>query len=220
MRAALLAVFLVSCAAPSGSREYHQSAFPTAPPFSATMDAPIMVGQPGFAGEPEEVPRGKDRRVLPPTQEPGIWASDGDETRAAMRDRADRSPVYVAGVKVQLPGDRSTAAVRSCADIVDRALTESEVGAVLTGWDGAVQRCEVLRMVENCLARRSSNKATTAVRNEAEASQRLVAKARATACEGISRTPEQNRVRATVIALLRRELGNWQNVTELDEDLR
>ncbi len=228
MRAALLAVvFLTACSnAPQRRIYYCDGAVDVCPPEAFTHPgyAPAGAGLPEYMPV-DEVPkaeRGKDRRVLPPTREPGIWASDGDETRAmAKRDRADQIPVYVAGVKVQLPRDRSTAAVRSCADIVSRALTESGAAPTLASWNADVQQCEVLRMVENCLARRGANKTiTTTVRDEAEASQRLVAKARATACHDIARTPEHNNVRAKVVSLLRRELGGWQNVTELDEDLR
>jgi hypothetical protein len=75
MRFALL-LLLVGCAG-------NQSAFPmppAAPTFSPTLDAPITVGQPGYAGSPENMPRSPHKRVLPETpatrKEAGIWASD------------------------------------------------------------------------------------------------------------------------------------------------
>lgn len=45
---------------------------------SSTMDAPHTVGQPGYIGSTERAPRGTDKRVLPPTKEAGIWASDSE----------------------------------------------------------------------------------------------------------------------------------------------
>lgn len=77
MRFSVLAVVLVAgCGSGVHRTTYRQSAFPTTPAFSPVEDAPHTVGQPGYVGEPEKAPRGTDRRVLPPTREPGIWASD------------------------------------------------------------------------------------------------------------------------------------------------
>jgi hypothetical protein len=76
----LFLLFLVGCSGVQGVPMP-----PRAPSFSPVLDAPITTGQPGFVGSPKEVPRGTDRRVLPPTREPGIWASDGP-TKASAED--------------------------------------------------------------------------------------------------------------------------------------
>lgn len=81
MRFALL-LLLVGCAG-------NQSAFPVAPianpylaPPPGIIDAPITVGQPGYAGSPENMPRSHGR-VLPQTpetrKEAGIWATRDTE---------------------------------------------------------------------------------------------------------------------------------------------
>jgi len=77
----ILPLLLLTSCATAHRTTYHQSAFPGAAEFSAAEDAPHTMGQPGYAGEPEKVPRGTDRRLLPQTErtrrEPGIWAGDG-----------------------------------------------------------------------------------------------------------------------------------------------
>lgn len=54
-----------------------------APSFRPELDAPHKVGQPGQQRTPG-VSRSTDRRVLPPEERPGIWASDGDARRALI----------------------------------------------------------------------------------------------------------------------------------------
>lgn len=73
MRSMLLAVLL------SSSAVLAQPALPSAPAFSPTLDAPHTVGQPGYTDTEVHAPRGTDRRVLPPTREPGLWASDAPQ---------------------------------------------------------------------------------------------------------------------------------------------
>lgn len=66
----------VACT-PARGPELRQGTGPMAPPFSPTMDAPIRVGQPGTM-EParERLPESPNRRPLPPSAEPGLWAAD------------------------------------------------------------------------------------------------------------------------------------------------
>lgn len=73
---------------------------PRAPSFSPTLDAPITVGQPGYIGSPEERPRGTDKRVLPPTREPGIWASDGE-----LKGSGEIETPVILGINIPVPVD-------------------------------------------------------------------------------------------------------------------
>lgn len=78
-RSLLFVVLIAACSSPTPSR-YGQMAPgmsppPRAPVFNPVTDAPITTGQPGYAGEPRNYPRGTDKRVLPPAKEPGIWAA-------------------------------------------------------------------------------------------------------------------------------------------------
>lgn len=59
---------------------------PRAPVFSPTLDAPITVGQPGYVGPAESLPRSPHHRVLPPTREPGLWAGDRSVPTVATED--------------------------------------------------------------------------------------------------------------------------------------
>lgn len=80
MRYLLLLCLAVGCSSSPQRREYRQSAFPVAPAFEPSFDAPHTVGQPGYVGASERLPRGTDRRTLPQTpetrQEDGLWAAD------------------------------------------------------------------------------------------------------------------------------------------------
>lgn len=78
----LLLLFLAGCAS-SAPRQYAQG-IPTAPrppAFNPAWDAPHTTGQPGYVGPAENIPRSPHKRVLPPANEPGLWA--GDELRAS-----------------------------------------------------------------------------------------------------------------------------------------
>lgn len=101
-----LTLFLAACSsAPELQREFHDGPMVSpAPTFTTPGATPIgrggpMVGQPGYVGPVENIPRGTDQRVLPPTREPGIWASDSDPTRK----RDPRTP----------PPGRNTAPLKS-----------------------------------------------------------------------------------------------------------
>lgn len=77
----LLLLALCACAGPP--RTYRQGA-PMAPAFSPMEDAPHTLGQPGYV-EPSGIPRSPYIRVLPPTKEPGLWASSAPRTVPAVR---------------------------------------------------------------------------------------------------------------------------------------
>jgi hypothetical protein len=72
---------------------------PSAPAFSPTLDAPIVVGQPGYIGTTENLPRSPHVRELPPTKEPTLFATE--QPRAAD----DAMAPYFAAVRIALPDD-------------------------------------------------------------------------------------------------------------------
>lgn len=86
---AVLTLVLSACAsAPEKGYSYTgqtPAVRPAAPAFRPELDAPHTRGQPG-AIDPDRktLPRGPDKRVLPPESRPGIWASDGDARRALI----------------------------------------------------------------------------------------------------------------------------------------
>ncbi|MFP2959919.1 hypothetical protein ACLEPN_19315 [Myxococcus sp. 1LA] len=104
-RFTLLLLCAISVVACSGPEQYERTAVRPPPPTRAprhnpAQDNPYHEGQPGYVDSTgREVPRGKDRRYLPPSERPGIWASDGDERRAtalqAPAPLADNRPAGV-----------------------------------------------------------------------------------------------------------------------------
>lgn len=103
-----LAVLLAGCAA-TPPTQYAQGVpvAPRAPSFSPTLDAPITVGQPGYVGPAENLPRSPHGRVLPQTpetqREPGLWV--GDQPRGSFSPWSDREPIIVGVVLPEPTGD-------------------------------------------------------------------------------------------------------------------
>lgn len=87
----LLPLLFIACASPT---EYRRGTFTPPPPAPVRIGvgAPV-VGHPGM--QPRTIPRGPDRRVLPPTRGPGIWAS-------GEAPKADAVPI-IGGVVLPLP---------------------------------------------------------------------------------------------------------------------
>jgi hypothetical protein len=76
----LVAVIFIACAGGTPT-QYAQGipSAPRAPVFNPMTGAPITVGQPGYVGPAENLPRSPYGRTLPETpetrREPGIWAA-------------------------------------------------------------------------------------------------------------------------------------------------
>jgi hypothetical protein len=87
-----LVSLLMACATASPT-EYKQGVYTPAraPTFNPVEDAPHTVGQPGYVGRPESLPRSPNKRILPQTpetrQEPGLWA--GDEPMASLSNQRE-----------------------------------------------------------------------------------------------------------------------------------
>lgn len=92
--------FSVACASGAPPREYRQGVpvVPSAPPFSPVTRAPITVGQPGYVGPLEGLPRSPYGRVLPETpgtrKEPGLWAAE--VPKASDSDDGDPAVILIA----------------------------------------------------------------------------------------------------------------------------
>lgn len=117
---------------------------PRAPSFSPTLDAPITVGQPVYPGSPEELPRGTDRRVLPPNREPGIWASD----------REPKVPDTILGLPPVLPSSLSAdvaGALMTCHARIAGALAKSDKREQAEQLTLGERRCLLPRLLVQCL---------------------------------------------------------------------
>lgn len=102
MRHLLLAAMLCAACASSPPSEYQRGSYRPvrAPTFTPAEDAPHTVGQPGHLRQPQEYPRSPHKRLLPPTQEPGLWAGDGPR---AARPTIDPNAPRFFNVPLPLP---------------------------------------------------------------------------------------------------------------------
>lgn len=119
---------------------------PRPPSYSPTTAVPVA---PGYGVHPDPPPtnRGTHTRVLPPTREPGIWASDGPKGEVVLP-----APV-VEGITLPYPPEAETAAQRPvdmCADLVRSTLPAVDPAQSLRGLDVTRRRCEVARLYYAC----------------------------------------------------------------------
>lgn len=151
----LMAMFLAACSSAPTRRTDYCDGVEVCPPEAFTHPGytPAGAGLPEYrpTEEEPEVSRGKDRRVLPATRGPGIWASDGDETRAAMRQTP--VPPSVGPVALSFPETATTEEerkpTRKCARSLNAAISSA-------AWDSMMrlsprlQACLVARLYAYC----------------------------------------------------------------------
>lgn len=157
-----LLVLLTGCGT-ARPTQYAQG-IPTAPPaptFNPAWDAPHTVGQPGYVGPVENIPRSPHTRTLPETpttrKEAGLWSGESEgDTRAALSTPKDSDP-RVLGVPLPiLEGKRGPymAPVRECADELMGHIMGHPKFTDLTSLSPAQLRCFVARVHETCLKKK------------------------------------------------------------------
>lgn len=122
--AAILFAFLCACA--GGPPTTYGQSVPMAPirtmprtwDSPATRDAPITTGQPGHFA-PQKAPRGTDRRVLPPTREAGVWASDAPKASMSKGAPSILGVPLPVGDGLTTPDEQRF--TQLCADLMDPA---------------------------------------------------------------------------------------------------
>lgn len=138
----LLPLLFLACASPS---EYQRGTFTPPPPAPVRtgVGAPV-IGQPGM--QPRTIPRGGDRRVLPPTRGPGIWASDKPKTVPAIP--------MIAGVALPYPPDVASADEkvmgRLCAAHMTHAIADTDTLQRIMQLGEAARICVAMRLYEHC----------------------------------------------------------------------
>lgn len=153
-RVVLLSMWLVlsGCATSGQSREYHDGMpVRAAPVFVTPGYTPAGAGLPEYMpgmNAPPAAPRGKDRRVLPPTRELGVWAADGDETRAAKA--GDVLPVSISDVVLPFSPTATTATERAP---TKRCAYSMNIALSMTGDHPAVRALSP-EQIKTCLAAR------------------------------------------------------------------
>lgn len=164
----LFLLFLLAGCATSNNSSYNQTASPTVyrpPPvntpgyYPGTPREPVYT--PNGAGLPGErvpgsiqssVPRSPNKRILPPTKEPGLWAGDGT---VKASDQLPDVPM-IAGIELPFPPgaatDKDKLHTRLCA--LGMSLLIPDVARELQ-WDAMalpldVRRCIAARLYEHC----------------------------------------------------------------------
>lgn len=165
-----LAALLTGCVTSKQGQYYQTAAVPTplpatVPQFPRPSHTPAgagasAIGQPWQSPGP---PRSPNRRILPPSPEPGLWAADEKEdvTRAGQDD----IPAAIAGVKLPSPRKGSTADTRRCAISMGKALAEANLYWAMNKLHPGARECVAARLFEYCAIRRAfqlHNKLTAA----------------------------------------------------------
>jgi hypothetical protein len=100
-----LAVILAGCA--SGPPEqYHRGTFTPPPPAPVRPGVGLPTYDPHVKPLPPQ-PQPKPKRLLPPTREPGIWASDAPESPPDPLDDGEPAPL-VLGIRLPYPDEPSS----------------------------------------------------------------------------------------------------------------
>jgi hypothetical protein len=160
MRATIiLTLAIAACATAPERSELRQGAFRPAPPaFNPTTDAQHTVGQPGYLPEPRVTPQPQPHpeRLLPPTKEPGIWATR--QPPEQLPGWRDREPT-VLGVRLPYPVlerdllESDMLQTRRCAAVAGAVLgflmTKIDVSALSV----SERACLAARMYFFCTAR-------------------------------------------------------------------
>lgn len=151
-RIAIVSFLFFGCTAPQGPRTYEDGAFPSVRPAPSVTRLPPGAPRPRLGGvQPEPfdpyagVPRSADKRELPPTREPGIWA-------AGLTDPADKMPSKTI-LEVPLPeADDSEARKirRVCARTMNLAIRLGEFEAFTKRLSEQDRRCLAARLYHHC----------------------------------------------------------------------
>lgn len=154
-----MAVFLVSCAAPSGRTYRDGVPVERAPVFVTPGYAPAGAGLPEYmpVNDVPTAPRGTDRRVLPPTREPGIWASDSEPKT---------KPIPRIGKTLFPSPEVSDAEINpSCIGQVNDLLDSSGKRAKLERLIEPVQHCIAATLYEACIDEGEKDRARVETEN-------------------------------------------------------
>jgi hypothetical protein len=144
----LLPLFCLACASPVGS-EYHRGTTTTRPPPAPArpgVGAPV-VGQPGsFTQSP---PRSPNTRVLPSSNEPGLWSADAPRASGAT----ESGPVLY-GIEMPAPEDVGAVArfhAAMCARTMEDATQAAGKARLIAGLSRQQKACLALQLQLLCL---------------------------------------------------------------------
>ena len=175
-----LTLLLTGCTTTGGSGQFRQAAAaprpaPVAvpqfqqPPHTPRGAGASPLGQPWQAPGP---PRSPNRRILPPSPEPGLWAAD--EVTAVTRRNQNDIPAMLAGVRLPSPTGESTEATRKCADSMNHALRNLRLHIAMAQLPPDVRTCIAARLFEYCAIQQAFKLHRKLVATNAESSRAMV----------------------------------------------
>lgn len=144
MRYFVLLLALSGCA--GGLQAFDAPGVP-APVFTPVGAGAPVLGQPGQHRSPPVLPPSPNKRILPLTREPGIWAAD--EIRAAKRDKLDG----IVGVAFPIPSVMSPDGVdlvKLCEQTMSAALQKAKRTDKAKALPLGLRRCLVARLFQRC----------------------------------------------------------------------
>jgi hypothetical protein len=143
-----LLALLAACASSPTTYERGTVTRPPPPPTRPGVGAPV-VGQPGSFTQPP--PRSPNTRVLPPSNEPGLWSAD--RPRASSADETAAAPILY-GIGLPVPEEAGPAA-RFHAAMCARSLADATQGAgkarLVEGLSRQQKACLALQLQVLCL---------------------------------------------------------------------
>ena len=210
VRYLFVALCLVGCTASNPPREYQRGVYVSPPPAPQPGVGAPVIGQPGYVGPAENIPRSPYTRVLPQTKETRredtIWAATSSEESPAPR---------ILGAPVPIPadwtiGEKEIADV--CAKTMDKAAQqkhkELQVPVLFTK-EHACVGAHLFKVCADNLApgtpmyERLRNKDSEAVKRVRKAAQQHTTNL----CDGVKFSPEINKFVWETVSLWRNTIG-------------
>lgn len=151
MRSAILFSLLLvaGCAnSPAATYERGTPTRPPPPPTRPGAGAPV-VGQPGSFTPPP--PRSPNNRVLPPSNEPGLWSAD--RPRASSSGEKAAAPILY-GIELPVPEETGPVArfhAAMCARSLEDATREAGKVRLIEGLSLQQKTCLALQLQDACL---------------------------------------------------------------------
>jgi hypothetical protein len=146
----LFVVALNACTTSSGRELRDGMPVRTAPAFVRPGYTPAGAGLPGYMpgmDAPPAAPRGKDKRVLPPTREPGLWAADGAGASASEALKIAEVPIILP----PSPEDPNPQTDKGCVELVNEHLHNFNLWDRLIETRADYRACIAVQLYARCI---------------------------------------------------------------------
>lgn len=154
MKYVVISVALLLSCSTSAPTEYRQAPYvpPAVRPPPSGAGAPVL-GQPGsFGGDHVVLPRSPNRRPLPPSSEPGLWASDGSSDTKIILGNIEIPPLPEDATEVEKHiFDECVAGTRNYLDHTAGRKDPRKTEAVLRSLPFRQAQCAISRIYLRCV---------------------------------------------------------------------